>query len=131
MEHWAEIVGDIRGHAEGRFAPPGMGSLAPLTDILVHGQDIRVPLGLATDRPVEPWASSLDFVVSKKAQRGFVGRPLPPLRCAATDLDWSHGSGEEVRGPAIALALAPLGRPVLIDQLTGPGLASLQTWVAR
>jgi uncharacterized protein (TIGR03083 family) len=126
-----EIVADIRAHAEGRFAPPGMGSVAPLTDILVHGQDIRVPLGLATDRPVEPWGAALDFVVSKKAQRGFVGKPLPPLRFATTDIEWSHGAGEEVRGPAIALALTLLGRPALVDQLSGPGLAALQTWVAR
>ncbi len=126
-----EIVADIRTHAEGRFAPPGMGSVAPLTDILVHGQDIRVPLGLQTVRPVEPWAATLDFVVSKKAQRGFVGKPLPPLRFSATDLDWSHGSGDEVSGPAIALALALLGRPALIDQLSGPGVAAMQTWVAR
>jgi uncharacterized protein (TIGR03083 family) len=126
-----EIVADLRTHADGRFAPPGMGSIAPLTDVLVHGQDIRVPLGLATDRPVDPWASSLDFVVSKKAQRGFVGKPLPPLRLAATDLDWSHGEGDEVSGPAVALTLALLGRPALLDQLTGPGAPALASWIAR
>jgi uncharacterized protein (TIGR03083 family) len=126
-----EIVADIRRYAEGRFAPPGMGSLAPLTDILVHGQDIRIPLGLTTDQPVEPWAATLDFVVSKKAQRGFVGRPLPRLRFIATDLDWSHGEGEDVTGPAIAVALALLGRPALVDQLTGPGAPTLQRWMAR
>jgi uncharacterized protein (TIGR03083 family) len=130
-----EIVADIRRYAEGRFAPPGLGSIAPLTDVLVHGQDIRVPLGLATDGPVEHWAPSLDFVVSKKARRGFVGKALPPLRFAATDLDWSHGEGSEeaglVSGPAIALALALLGRPALIDQLTGPGVPALQNWIAR
>jgi uncharacterized protein (TIGR03083 family) len=129
-----QIVADIRSHAEGRFAPPGMGSVAPLTDILVHGQDIRVPLGLTTDRPLEPWAAALDFVVSKKAQRGFVGKPLPALRFATSDLDWSHGEGDDVdlvSGPAIALTLALLGRPALIDQLTGPGLPALQSWIAR
>ena len=124
-----EIVADIRRYADGRFAPPGMGSVAPLTDILVHGQDIRVPLGLASDQPLEPWAASLDFVVSKKAQR-IRRQPLPPLRFATTDLDWSHGAGDEVRGPAIALTLALLGRPALIDQLTGPGVAGLQAWIA-
>ena len=126
-----EIIADLRLHAEGRFAPPGMGSVAPLTDILVHGQDIRVPLGLPTDRPVEPWAATLDFIVSKKAQRGFVGKSLPPLRFAATDLGWSHGEGDEVSGSAVALTLALLGRPALLDQLTGPGLAALSTWIGR
>jgi len=126
-----EIVADIRRLAEGRFAPPGMGSVAPLTDILVHGQDIRVPLGLPTDRPVEPWADTLDFLVTRKARRGFVGRALPALRFATTDLGWSHGEGEEVSGPAIALSLALLGRPALLGQLSGPGLPALQAWIGR
>jgi uncharacterized protein (TIGR03083 family) len=125
-----DIVADLRRLADGRFAPPGLGSVAPLTDILVHGQDIRVPLGLATDRPVEPWRDSLDFVVSKKARRGFVGKALPRLRFVATDLNWSHGDGAEVGGPAIPLTLALLGRPALIDQLAGPGRPALDAWLA-
>jgi uncharacterized protein (TIGR03083 family) len=124
-----EILADLRRLADGRFAPPGLGSVAPLTDILVHGQDIRVPLGLATDRPVEPWRDSLEFIVSKKARRGFVGKALPRLRFHATDLGWSQGDGDEVSGPAIALTLALLGRPALIDQLSGPGLPALRSWL--
>jgi uncharacterized protein (TIGR03083 family) len=124
-----DIVADLRRLADGRFAPPGLGSVAPLTDILVHGQDIRVPLGLPTERPVEPWRDSLDFVVSKKARRGFVGKALPRLRFVATDLNWSHGVGDEVSGPAIPLTLALLGRPALVDQLSGPGSPALKAWL--
>jgi uncharacterized protein (TIGR03083 family) len=129
----AEIVADLRRLADGRFAPPGLGSVAPLTDILVHGQDIRIPLGLATDRPVQPWRDSLDFLVTKKARRGFVGKALPGLRFSATDLGWSHGegAGNEVSGPAIAVALALLGRPALVDQLEGPGMPALKEWLTR
>ena len=128
-----DIVADLRRFADGRFAPPGFGSVAPLTDVLVHGQDIRIPLGLATDRPLEPWKDSLDFLVTKKARRGFVANALPGLRFSATDLDWSYGegAGNEVSGPAIALALALLGRPALIDQLEGPGMPALREWLAR
>src|SRR3954471_15481012 len=46
-----ELVSEIRRFAESRFAPPGMGPGAPLTDVLVHGQDIRIPLDLHDDRP--------------------------------------------------------------------------------
>jgi uncharacterized protein (TIGR03083 family) len=129
----AEIVADLRRLADGRFAPPGLGSVAPLTDILVHGQDIRIPLGLATDRPVQPWRDSLDFLVTKKARRGFVGKALPGLRFSATDLGWSHGegAGNAVSGPAIAVALALLGRPALVDQLEGPGMPALKEWLTR
>jgi uncharacterized protein (TIGR03083 family) len=121
----ADLVADLRRYADSRFKPPGLGSVAPLTDVLVHGQDIRVPLGLATDRPVEPWADVLEFLVSPRARRGFVGRRLPELRLVATDVDWSWGQGDEVRGPAIALALAVTGRRACADELVGPGTARL------
>jgi uncharacterized protein (TIGR03083 family) len=118
----AELVAEIRTRADSRFKPPGFGSEAPLTDVLVHGQDIRVPLGLDTPTPLEPWLDVLEFVVTPKARKGFVGSPLPPVHLEATDLEFSHGRGEHVSGPAIPLALALLGRPALAAQLDGPGV---------
>jgi hypothetical protein len=55
------------------------------------------------------------------------------LRFSATDLGWSlgEGAGYEVSGPAIALALALLGRPALVDQLEGPGMPALKEWLGR
>ena len=35
--------------ADSRFTPPGLGPQAPLTDVVVHGQDIRRPLGISRD----------------------------------------------------------------------------------
>src|SRR4051812_8670905 len=73
-----DLVSDIRRFVDSRFAPPGMGPGAPLTDVLVHGQDVRVPLNLTDDgRPVEPWRDTLDFLVSKRTRRGFVAGRLP------------------------------------------------------
>jgi uncharacterized protein (TIGR03083 family) len=116
-----ELIADLRKFADSHFKPPGFGSEAPLADILIHGQDIRIPLGLDTPGPIEPWRVALDFLVTPKAQRGFSARKLPALRLRATDLDWTHGSGEEVSGPAIALALAIMGRKARLRDLTGPG----------
>ena len=120
-----DLVADLRRFADHRFRPPGFGSEAPLTDVLVHGQDIRIPLGLDTPPPVDPWRHVLEFVVTAKARRAFAGFPLPPVRLEATDVDWSHGTGEPVTGPAIPLALALLGRPALANQLDGAGVALL------
>src|SRR3954468_2317089 len=106
----AELVTEIRRFADSRFAPPGMGPGAPLTDVLVHGQDIRIPLGLADERPVAPWRDALDFLVSRRARRGFVAGRLPEVALAARGLDWSWGTGPEITGPAVALALAVSGR---------------------
>jgi uncharacterized protein (TIGR03083 family) len=125
----AEIVGDLRRHADSRFAPPGMGAVAPLTDVLVHGQDIRIPLGLPNAEPAERWPPVLDFLVSAKARRGFVAGRLPGLSYRATDVGWSSGSGEQVSGPAVALALAFTGRDARADQLSGPGAPELRSWI--
>jgi len=124
-----QVVAALRDGAEDRFEPPGVGALGPYTDVLVHRLDIAVPLGIELDRPVEPWRASLDFLVSNKGRRGFVKRGLPELTLRATDLDWSHGSGPEVTGPAAALGLALCGRSALLDRLDGPGRESLATWV--
>jgi uncharacterized protein (TIGR03083 family) len=125
----ADLVADLRRNAEDHFAPPGMGPVAPLTDVLVHGQDIRDPLGLGDQRPAEPWGPVLDFLVSPKARRGFVSGRIPALRYRAADLDWSFGeTGEEVTGPAAALALTLLGRPARAGELSGAGAAELAKW---
>jgi uncharacterized protein (TIGR03083 family) len=123
-----ELVADLRNYADSHFKPPGLGSVAPLTEVLVHGRDIRVPLGIAEDRPIEPWRDALDFLVTPKARRGFTGRSLPSLHYVATDLNWSHGSGDEVLAPAVAMALAMVGRTAMLDDLEGPGAGVLRGW---
>lgn len=123
-----ELVADLRRFAERRFSPPGFGSEAPLTDILIHGRDIRLPLALPESRPLEPYRAVLDLLVSPRARLGFVPRTLPALRLEATDLDWSHGEGDTVRGSAADLALTLTGRPARIDALSGEGRAALWAW---
>lgn len=124
-----EFVDELRRRAESRFSPPGLGPAAPLTEVLIHGEDIRIPLGVEVDRPATRWQPVLDFVVSAKARRGFVDPGLPAIRLVATDIPWSSGTGDEVRGPAAALALAVLRRPARLDRLQGPGAAALRGWV--
>jgi hypothetical protein len=48
------------------------------------------------------------------------------LRLVATDLDWSHGSGPEVRGPGEALMVALAGRPLALAALAGDGVDVLE-----
>src|SRR5262245_31231050 len=40
----SDLVDSLRRNAGHRFTPPGAGPEAPLTDLLIHGQDIRRPL---------------------------------------------------------------------------------------
>jgi uncharacterized protein (TIGR03083 family) len=122
------IVGDLRANADSRFTPPTFGSEAPLTEVLLHGEDMRTPLGIADGRPVERWHGALDLLLSPKGRRGFAAKGVPALRYVATDTEWAHGSGDEVRGPAVALALTISGRPARIGELSGPGLATVRAW---
>src|SRR5690606_19445372 len=89
-----ELVAELRRHAESRYVPFGLGVGAVITEMFLHGQDIRVPLGLVDPLPVEYWSPVLDFLVSRRARVGYfvLGR-LPQLHYRATDLDWSCGHG--------------------------------------
>ena len=94
------------------------------TDHLIHGQDIRRPLGLRRDIPPDRAVAALDalptiggFLASKKRMAG--------LSWKATDVDWSWGSGPLVSGPAEALILAAAGRPAALPELSGDGAGEL------
>jgi uncharacterized protein (TIGR03083 family) len=122
-----QLVADLHRLADHRFAPPGFGSEAPLADVLVHGEDIRIPLGLSSVADPQLWSSVLDLLMTKRARRGFAPRPVSGIRLRATDIGWSHGDGPEVAGPAAALALAVMGRNARLDRLGGPGVGVLVT----
>jgi uncharacterized protein (TIGR03083 family) len=125
-----ELAADLRRHAGSRFKPPGFGSDASLTDILIHGRDIRIPLELPEHRANEPWRYALDLLVSSKGARAFGPKGRPPLRLVATDLEWQHGEGDEVTGEAADLALALSGRTARLDSLSGPGADAIAAWLA-
>ncbi|MDN4174101.1 maleylpyruvate isomerase family mycothiol-dependent enzyme [Nocardioides sp. SOB77] len=121
-----ELVAVLRQRADSRFTPPGMGPEAPLTDLLVHGMDIRWPLGLHRDVPAERVRTSLDFLTSA-AGRGLVPRGTSDgLRFEADDVGWAHGGGPTVRGAADAVLLALAGRPAALDHLAGDGVPTLR-----
>jgi hypothetical protein len=55
---------------------------------------------------------------------------LQGLKVTATDVEWTHGEGPEVRGPAEAIVLASLGRDVALADLEGDGLSRLEAAIA-
>lgn len=86
---------------------------------LVHGLDVRRPLGLQHEVPQEAWRESLSFLTGKRAP-GFVSRGRAKgLAIEATDVEWGWGAGSLLRGPAPALALALTGRTSALDELSG------------
>ncbi|MFI5781444.1 maleylpyruvate isomerase family mycothiol-dependent enzyme [Nocardia sp. NPDC051570] len=102
---------------------PGVG----LADMLVHQQDIRRPLGRAREIPAE----RLLAVLNRPDRFANPGRYTRGLRFVATDIDWSTGSGPEVRGTGEAVALAMVGRPAVLDDLDGDGVETLRGRMPR
>lgn len=121
----ADLVTLYRKLAPKRMAPPGVGPIAPLTDVMTHSFDITRPLGLpAIYEPVAARA-----VLSKMAGGfpGFVSKKqVAGLRFSTTDLDWTTGTGAEVSGPVRDMLLVVAGRKAGLDGLGGPGVALLR-----
>ena len=123
----AVLVGALRERAGEQLKAPVVGPYGPMVDTAIHLRDAARPLGLDTCPPAEDWGPVLDFLLTRPAERGFVGRGRTEgLRLEATDLDWSRGDGELVRGPAEALALGIAGRAAVYGELDGPGVAVLR-----
>jgi uncharacterized protein (TIGR03083 family) len=97
-----------------------------LGEIVVHGEDIRQPLGVTSDISPEAISACLEMYKVASFPVGTKKR-IAGLRLVCTDVDWSHGDGPEVSGPGRSLLLAMTGRKAGLDGLSGPGLAQLQS----
>jgi uncharacterized protein (TIGR03083 family) len=125
----AELVDLARRCIEPRGLPAGFGGGIALTDGMIHQQDIRRPLGLPRTIPPDRLRATLEFAKTAPVIRGFWHRR--GLRLVAEDVDWSAGSGPEVRGPGEAILLAIAGRNASVDELSGPGVATLRPRLDR
>ena len=124
-----EIIRRIRSMIGSRRHNAFLSDREPLIDILVHGQDIAVPLRLELAMPVDATAEAATRVWRiRNTWLGSVNRKLPldGHRLSATDTDWSVGDGIEVRGPIGALLLLVTGRPAALAQLSGEGAEALK-----
>ena len=105
-------------------APPGP-TTSWLGEVLVHGEDIRRPLGIAHEYPVASVTAVTEFYAGSNVLIGG-RRRVSGVTLEATDTDWSHGSGPPAAGPARALMLATAGRKAALDELSGPGVEILR-----
>ncbi|SDI24059.1 TIGR03083 family protein [Sinosporangium album] len=99
--------------------------IAMLGETIVHAEDIRRPLGIRHEYPIETltrlaeYYRGSDLVVA--AKRRIVG-----LRLVATDGPFTTGSGPLVSGTTLALVMATTGRSVYCDELDGDGVEILR-----
>jgi len=119
-----EIVARLRARTTTTNRPPAT-VVTMLGEVVVHGEDIRRPLGLDGDTSPDAIAACLEMYSKSSFPVGGKKR-IDGLRVVADDIDWSHGTGPDVTGPALSLVMAMTGRPAGLDRLSGDGLATLR-----
>jgi uncharacterized protein (TIGR03083 family) len=118
-----QIVDRLRQRTTTTNHPPAP-VMAMLGEVVVHGEDIRRPVGLPGT--VADDAANACLQMYTKASFPVGGKKrIGGLRLVATDTGWSYGAGPEVSGPALSLLLAMTGRPAGLDDLSGDGAAEL------
>ncbi|SDE03018.1 maleylpyruvate isomerase family mycothiol-dependent enzyme [Rhodococcus tukisamuensis] len=120
----AEIVADFDRLDGSRGHPPGTPVRFALIEILLHTQDIALPLGRAHAMPPVAAACAAGLVRPLASSMG-VRHKVSGVRMVATDVEWSAGKGALVQGPMQQLLLAMAGRPADRTQLDGAGVAVL------
>lgn len=120
----ADLLSSLEDHLDPRGPLTVFGCLPAFFDAFVHHQDIRRPMAAPRVIPTQRLMQALraaflsPFVGGRARARG--------LRFVATDIEWSRGEGPEVFGPAESIVMAVAGRCGVIEELTGPGLSTLE-----
>jgi uncharacterized protein (TIGR03083 family) len=129
VRHAARPTGDIilqlRTYAESQRLPVVTNYRNIHFDVLVHTQDIAIPLGRDYPMPSEAARAGAERVWTM-GWPFWARRRLRGVRLHATDTDWSAGVGVELRGPIRMLLLLLTGRSATaLPHLSGPGVRTI------
>lgn len=106
-------------------AKPPLPAVAMLGETIVHGEDIRRPLGIGRDYPVSTLTQVAEYYRGSDLVVPARGR-IRGLRLLATDGPFVAGSGSLVSGSTVALIMAMTGRALYCSELDGDGVAILR-----
>ena len=119
------IVQSLRANASKTAPIKSFSEGLTVTDVAVHTQDIRRPLGLDGALDPDVVRTALDFCTTHKQGKMHVPtKDIAGLRLEATDIDWSWGSGADVRGTGEAILMA-INRRNVSSELEGSGVSQL------
>ena len=123
-----ESLHRLREVAGRRTGPP-----APLDSRLVeevlHGEDIRRPLGIEHVYAPEAVERALRYQVRTPVAMGGSKQVAAAVGLRSTGGDLTIGDGPEVAGPTVSLLMAVSGRDAALADLEGPGLDVLRSRV--
>ena len=119
-----DTLRNFKSIMESKGRPPGPLDTM-LGEVIIHSEDIRRPLGIAHQYPIDAVVQVADFY---KGSNLIIGakRRIAGVSLRATDAEWQHGSGPPVSGPITSLVMAMTGRRPPLDDLTGDGVAILR-----
>jgi uncharacterized protein (TIGR03083 family) len=106
-----ELVANLRDQVLHQWMPPGGGAHGALNHVVIHGLDVTIPLRVPRRSPDATIRLVLDDLTAGGGHAHF-DTDISGRAFAATDLDWSYGSGPTMRGPAEDIAAFLCGRTV-------------------
>jgi uncharacterized protein (TIGR03083 family) len=119
---YPDLLAALRSSVRCTASPP-LPTITRITEIVVHGEDIRRPLGLQRTYSTDHVGAAIAYIAGDRLSGGR--RRLAGLRVKGTDADFTVGEGLAVEGPAVSLLLAACGRHVALSDLSGPGVNEL------
>lgn len=118
-----ELAAILRAKADKKSPVPGFAPELSLSDVVIHGQDVRRGAGIEGAPGAATVRTVLDFLTGRKQAKNLYDvTRIEGLALRATDIDWQHGDAagvEPISGPAEALMMAITGRDTLAE-LSGP-----------
>jgi uncharacterized protein (TIGR03083 family) len=120
----ADGLAEFRRYTQATSHPPGPPQ-AWLGETVVHGTDIRRPLGMTRDYPEPALVQVASFFKGSNLLIGARNR-IDGLTLRATDTTWATGTGPEVSGPILSLIMAMTGRQQALADLSGEGVTVLR-----
>jgi uncharacterized protein (TIGR03083 family) len=121
----AQLWESLRDNIEHPWSPPGGGPIGALSHDVIHGLDVSTPLG--RDSSASPERVGMVLAGLRPKNVAFFGVDLDGVELRATDIDWSHGTGEPVHGRAQDLLLLLCGRRIPAGRLEGAAAARFGT----
>ncbi|MFI8186916.1 maleylpyruvate isomerase family mycothiol-dependent enzyme [Actinacidiphila glaucinigra] len=129
----AEQLGTTPGETLERFrrivpstTKPPLPAIAMLGETIVHAEDIRRPLGIRHDYPIEAVTRVAEYYQGSDLVVLAKGR-INGLKLVADDGPFTTGSGPLVSGSTLALIMATTGRASYCDDLDGDGVELLRS----